>query len=179
MEADIPDHILFVGTADRPAAHHVRDREALFAQLPPCPVVAADRAPLSPVTIVALAATVWLPDLGVSEPVEVPPAVGSVHFEGWSWPTDASVVFDVDRDRALPALAMVGGVPPTAEGARIAGRPVAVERRDAGPDAPYYTAWVSGFLSDHARLGIEVTATTAVERDLLLAAVLTLEPMAA
>ena len=67
-----PDRIVFICDGRGPPRWHVRDQEALIRALPPCAIVAADPATLTPVRLRIHAATIWLPEAELTEDADVP-----------------------------------------------------------------------------------------------------------
>jgi len=159
-----------------PPTFHVRDQERRYAALAACDLPAADRGALTPTRLAALPATVWLPAPGAAEPMEVPEPAGGSAWQGWEWPSGASLLLDVDRDPLLPGLRALAGGLPGSQRAVVAGRPVRVDRRDPDETGRDFGGWVHGFLTDQIRIYAAVGAPSAAERDALLSAALTLTP---
>lgn len=165
-----------VADGSDPPAFNVRDQEWRYKALPLCDLQAAGRGALTSVRLAAFATTVWVPSPGAAEPMEVPEPAGGSEWQGWEWPSGASLLIDMDRDPLLPGLHALSGGVPGSQRATVAGRPMQVDRRDPDETGRDFRGWVQGFLTDQLRVYAAVAARSADERDALLSAVLTLTP---
>jgi hypothetical protein len=170
------DAVNAVANGGGPPRFQVADQERLHAALPPCDVPAADRATLTAVRLRAFPATVWLPAPATAEPMELPELADGTVWQGWEWPSGASLLLDIHPDAALPGLHALEGPLPGARCALVDGRPMRVDRREPDETGGDYHAWLLGFLGGRTRCFAAVAAPTAAVRDALLAAVLTLAP---
>jgi hypothetical protein len=173
-----PDRIVFISDGSGPPRWHVRDQEALIRALPPCAVVAADRATLTPVGLRIHAATIWLPEAELIEPDDEPD--DAPQREGWHWSSGDALSLQTGGRRGMPGLHSLDGHGPDDEHALLAGRPVSVHRYSEVDEdgTECHRAVVGGFLDDLTTLHADVIADSPERRDLLLAALLTLRPSA-
>ncbi len=170
-----PDRIVFICDGSGPPRWHVRDQEALIRALPPCAVVAADPATLTPVRLRIHAATIWLPEAELTEDADVP---DDGTYQGWWWPQGDALSLQLFGRSDLPGLRSLEGCGERASHALLAGRPMSVDRYAEVDDdgAELHRAVVGGFLDDLTTLHADVIADSPERRDLLLAALLTLRP---
>jgi hypothetical protein len=178
IDWSLVDAVNAVTEGSGPPPFHIADQERLHAALPPCDVSAADRATLTAVRLRAFPATVWLPAPATAEPMELPELADGTVWQGWEWPSGASLLLDLHPDAALPGLHFLEGALPGAQCAVVDGRPMRVDRRDPDETGRDFRAWMRGFLDAQAgvqaRCSAAVAAPSAAERDALLAALLTL-----
>ena len=167
------DLIQTVSDGSGPPPFHIRDQEARYAALPSHPVLPADRDALTPVPLATWPATVWLPGPEAATPMES----SGPEWQGWEWPSGASVLFILAEDDRLPGLWSLSIVGDGEWQARVAGRPMRVREAEHADPQLGFSAWVEGFVDERTSLFAHANAPSAVERDALLAAVLTIEWM--
>ncbi len=167
-------HVVSDGT--QPPAFHVRDQERRDGALPPCELAPADRSQLSPVRLASCPATLWLPAVEVTAPMDVPPRTPAGTPQGWEWPSGAWLYLAIDTDPLLPDLHALTGGAADAQCAVVAGRPMRLERRGPTEPGADHGGWVQGFLGERLQFFAQVSAPSAAERDALLCAVLTVTP---
>ena len=163
-----------VQDGDDPPAYHVRDEEARIATLVPCELAPLARAELTPVALGPYAATLWLPSPELAEATEVPDAT----WQGWEWRSGGSIMLYAQRDPELPGVHALTLPNSSMSHVIVAGRPMRVRRFGPGDPAwrgDGHVAEVRGFLDDRTNFWAQVEAPTAERRDLLLAALCTLE----
>ena len=95
--------------------------------------------------------------------------------QGWEWRSGASVFFILAEDDRLPGLWSPSIAEDDAWQVRVAGRPMRVRKAAHADPQLGFSAWVEGFLDERTSLFAHANAPGAVERDALLAAVLTIE----
>jgi hypothetical protein len=163
-----------VQDGDGPPAYHVRDEEARIATIVPCALAPLVRAELTSVALGPYAATVWLPSLELAEAKEVPDAT----WQSWEWPSGESILLYAQRDPELPGVHALTLPNSSMCHVIVAGRPMRVRRFGPGDPAwrgDGHVAEVHGFLDDRTSFWAQLEAPTAERRDLLLAALCTLE----
>jgi len=170
LQPDLTEVVDATAEAQFHSASHVRDREARVAELAPCVHARIDWCEPVRVTVSRLAFTLRIPDIAAATITEVP----DDRWYGWQWSPEEFLLLHVD-----PAQEFAIGHPNAAScRLSIAGRSMEARRiapGDPGWAANVYSAEITGFLDDTRLFWGQVVSPTESRRELLLAAVATLE----
>ena len=168
---DITEMVNAAGDAVFHSPEYVREHETRIAALSLCVLAPIDPCEPTRATIAGFSFRLRIPNLAAATPIEAP----DDRWYGRQWSPDEFLLLHVDPN---PEFAVITRPGPTSCRLDLAGRPMQLRRiapGDPGWAANTYAAEVIGFLDDATAFWGQVVSPTEIRRELLIAALATLE----